>query len=32
MFQHNFRQAQYKLPDDGGGPKHVGAIFVWILV
>jgi hypothetical protein len=28
VFKHNFSQAQYKLPDDGRRPKHVGAIFV----
>jgi hypothetical protein len=26
--QHNFSQAQYKLPDDGQRPKHVGAKFM----
>jgi hypothetical protein len=25
--QNNLSQAQYKLPDDGRRPKHVGAIF-----
>jgi hypothetical protein len=28
----NFSQAQYKLPDDGRRPKHVGAIFLCILM
>jgi hypothetical protein len=28
--QHNFSQVQYKLPDDGRRPKHVGAIFLCI--
>jgi hypothetical protein len=28
MFKHNFSQAQYKLPDDGRRPKHVGAMFM----
>jgi hypothetical protein len=32
MFKHNSSQAQYKLPDDGRRPKHVGAKFMWILV
>jgi hypothetical protein len=29
---HNFSQAQYKLPDDGRRPKHVGATFMCILM
>jgi hypothetical protein len=29
---YNFSQAQYKLPDDCRRPKHVGAIFVCILM
>jgi hypothetical protein len=28
----NFSQAQYKLPDAGRRPKHVGAKFMWIIV
>jgi len=28
----NFSQVQNKLPDDGRRPKHVGAIFVCILM
>jgi len=34
MFQHkyNFSQVQYKLPDDGRRPKHLGAIFACILM
>jgi hypothetical protein len=32
VLKHNLSQALYKLPDEGQRPKHVGAIFVWILV
>ena len=34
VFKHNcnFSQVQYKLPDDSRRPKHVGAIFVCILM
>ena len=30
--KYNFSQVQYKLPDDGHRPKHVGAIIVCILM
>ena len=30
--KYNFSQVQCKLPDDGRSPKHVGAIFVCILM
>jgi len=30
--KYNFIQVQYKLPDDGRRPKHVGAIFVCIIM
>jgi len=30
--KYNFNQVQYKLPDDGRRPKHVGVIFVCILM
>ena len=26
--KYNFTQVQYKLPDDGRRPKHVGATFM----
>ena len=29
---YNFSQVQCKLPDDGRKPKHVGAIFMCILM
>ena len=29
---YNFSQVQCKLPDDGRRPKHVGAIFMCILM
>ena len=34
VFKHkyNFSQVQYKLPDDGRRPKHVGAIFACTLM
>jgi hypothetical protein len=30
--RHNFSQVQCRLPDDGRRPKHVGAIFMGILM
>jgi len=30
--RNNFSQALYKLPEDGRIPKHVGAIFMCILM
>jgi len=30
--KYNFSQALYKLPEDGRRPKHVGAIFMCILM
>ena len=30
--KYNFSQVQYNLPDDGRRPKHVGAIFMCILM
>jgi len=31
MLPHHY-MVQYMLPDDGGGPKHVGAILMCILM
>ena len=30
--EYNFSQVQCKFPDDGRRPKHVGAIFMYILM
>ena len=30
--KYNFSQVQRKLPDEGRRPKHVGAIFMCILI
>ena len=32
LYKYNFSQVQCKLPDDGRRPKHVGAIFVCIIM